>query len=362
MVSSTLGRKIIHVDMDAFYASVEQRDNPKLRGIPVAVGYADKRGVIATASYEARKFGVHSAMPSITAKKLCPQLIIVPPRFEAYRTVSRQIHAIFKDYTDLIEPVSLDEAYLDVTTNKRRIRSAWTTAQVIRDRILEETGLTASAGVSYNKFLAKAASDLRKPNGQYLILPEQGQAFIEKLAIGKFHGIGPKTTERMHKLGIETGADLKKWSLESLQEGFGKVGIWYYHIARAEDDRNVESERERKSVSAETTFQEDTTNTDQLEDSVMTLASEIGEWAEKAKEYGRTVTVKIKWADFEQSTRSRTVKERIADVQELRQVAVDLLRYVFPLKKGIRLVGVGMSNFKVTEPKPTKQTILNFED
>src|SRR5579862_1091691 len=225
-------RKIIHVDMDAFYASVEQRDDPGLRGRPVAVGHAAKRGVVAAASYEARRFGVRSAMPSTTAIWQCPELVFIPPRFEVYRRVSQQIRAIFADYTPLIEPLSLDEAYLDVTENLKGLPTAWATAREIRSRILEETGLTASAGISYNKFLAKLASDHRKPNGQFAVTPETGPAFVETLPVGRFHGIGPVTEARMHRLGIRTGADLRGQSLAFLQRHFGKSGAWYYAIAR----------------------------------------------------------------------------------------------------------------------------------
>jgi len=220
-------RKIIHVDMDAFYASVEQRDNPELRDRPVAVGHGARRGVVAAASYEARQFGVRSALPSVTALRKCPDLVFVPPRFDVYRTVSKQIHGVFAEFTDLIEPLALDEAYLDVTANRAGLETAWQTAKAIRARILEETGLTASAGVSYNKFLAKLASGQRKPNGQFAIQPHEGEAFVAALPVAKFHGVGPATAEKMHRLGIETGADLKTWSLQDLQGRFGKSGPWY---------------------------------------------------------------------------------------------------------------------------------------
>jgi DNA polymerase-4 len=359
-ITST-SRKIIHVDMDAFYASVEQRDNPILIGKPVAVGYDGKRGVVATASYEARKFGVHSALPTSTAKRLCPDLIFIAPRFMVYRDISRQIREIFVTHTDLIEPVALDEAYLDVTVSKRRIRSAWTTAQVIRDDIYKQTGLSASAGVSYNKFLAKAASDIKKPNGQFLILPEQGKAFIAKLPIEKFHGIGPATAQKMRSLGIQTGADLQKWSLTDLRQRFGKLGSWYYKVAQADDDRPVEPNRERKSTSAETTFMEDVFDKEQIEGSIQLLANDVWNWAENSKTFGRTVTVKIKWSDFEQSTRSRTLKSLIVDSQEFRQIATELIDSFFPIEKGIRLIGVGMSSFHTIETPISKQLIFNIE-
>src|ERR1700733_13983266 len=258
-------RKIIRIDMDAFYASVEQRDDPSLRDRPVAVGYAGKRGVVAAASYEARKVGVRSAMPSSTALRKCPELIFVPPRFEVYRAVSRQIQAVFADYTSLIEPLSLDEAYLDVTENLRGIPTASATAVEIRARIFEETALTASAGISYNKFLAKLASDHRKPNGQFVVTPDKGAAFVENLAVGKFHGIGPVTAEKMNRLGIQTGADLRSKSVDFLATHFGKSGPWYYAISRAEDDRPVRANRERKSSGSETTFAEDLTDASAIE-------------------------------------------------------------------------------------------------
>ncbi len=356
-----LTRKIIHVDMDAFYASVEQRDNPELRDRPIAVGYDGKRGVIATANYEARQYGVHSAVSSSIAKRLCPNLVLLSPRFDVYRSISRQVHAIFADYTDLIEPIALDEAYLDVSQNKRNISSAWTIAQVIRDRILKETGLTASAGVSYNKFLAKMASGLRKPDGQYLILPEHGEQFIEKLAITKFHGIGPVTAKKMQNLGIHTGANLKEWTIDTLQSQFGKQGLWYYQIAHGEDNRPVEPHRERKSISAETTFLDDATELGLVEEGLIKMVDEVWSWNEKTKIYGRTITVKIKWADFEQSTRSHTEQAQINSKAEFRDIALQLIRSVFPLKKGIRLVGVSMSNFTPSIPLQITQTRLDLK-
>src|ERR1700742_511772 len=252
-------RKIVHVDMDAFYASVEQRDNPALQGKPVAVGNGAHRGVVAAASYEARAFGVRSALPSLTAMRQCPDLIFVPPRFDVYRAVSQQIHAIFAEFTDFIEPLALDEAYLDVTANKAGVETAWQTARAIRARIKEQTGLNASAGVSYNKFLAKLASGQRKPNGQFAIQPHEGEAFVEALPVAKFHGVGPATAAKMHDLGIFTGGDLKAWSLNDLQARFGKSGPWYHAVARGRDARPVNPRRERKSSGSETTFEEDFT-------------------------------------------------------------------------------------------------------
>ncbi len=337
-------RKIIHVDMDAFYASVEQRDDPSLKGRPVAVGYPERRGVVAAASYEARRFGVHSALPSTTALRKCPELVFRPPRFDVYKAVSRQIHGIFADYTALIEPLSLDEAYLDVTENLRPIPTASATAKEIRARILDETGLTASAGISYNKFIAKLASDFRKPNGQYVVPPAMGEAFVEALPVTRFHGVGPVTAEKMKRLGIETGADLRRRSLEFLQRHFGKSGAWYFSIARGQDDRPVRPDRERKSSGSETTFSEDLTDPAAIEAGVLAMADDVWTWCEKTGARGRTVTVKIKWADFQQSTRGRSVGSVETRVQ-LRAAALDLVRSVFPPPKGVRLVGVTLSNF-----------------
>ena len=338
-------RKIIHVDMDAFYASVEQRDDPSLRGRPVAVGYPEKRGVVAAASYEARRFGVRSALPSTTALRQCPALIFRPPRFDVYKAVSRQIHAIFTDYTALIEPLSLDEAYLDVTENLRGIPTASATAKEIRARILDETGLTASAGISYNKFIAKLASDFRKPNGQYVVTPEMGEAFVEALPVTRFHGVGPVTAARMHGLGIQTGADLRRQSLAFLQRHFGKSGSWYFDIARARDERPVRPDRERKSSGSETTFAADLTEPGAIEAGVLAMADDVWAWCERTGARGRTVTVKIKWADFRQSTRGRSMAAPVDSRAALHEASLALIRSVFPPPKGIRLVGVTLSNF-----------------
>ena len=338
--------KIIHIDMDAFYASVEQRDEPTLKGKPVAVGYPAKRGVVAAASYEARGFGVHSAMPSTVAIRKCAELVFVPPRVDVYREVSKQIHAVFKNYTRLVEPLSLDEAYLDVTDNLKGIPTAWETAKEIRARIYDETRLTASAGISCNKFLAKLASDYRKPNGQFAIMPDQAEAFVATLPVAKFHGVGPKTTAMMRALGIETGADLRRQTLDFLQDRFGKSGSWYYNIARGWDERPVQPDRERKSLGSETTFPEDRTDPVQIEARVIAMADDVWAWCERANSRGRTVTVKIKWADFQISTRSRSMETTIQTREKLHQVALDLIRSVLPPLKGVRLVGVTLSNFR----------------
>ena len=305
-------RKIIHVDMDAFYASVEQRDDPELRGKPVAVG-GRQRGVVMAASYEARTFGVRSAMPSATAKRLCAELVFVKPRFDVYKEVSRQIREIFLDYTPLVEPLSLDEAYLDVTTNLKGMPLASDIAREIRARILERTGLTASAGISYNKFLAKLASDHRKPNGQTVIPPEKGPAFVEGLPVAKFHGVGPKTAEKMNRLGIHNGADLKAQSLEFLEQYFGKAGTYYYAIARGQDERRVVPNRPRKSVGSETTFMEDLGRPAEIEEGIASVLDDVWSYCERTGVAGRTVTVKIKYADFQIVTRSRTLAEPVVE-------------------------------------------------
>ena len=338
-------RKIIHVDMDAFYASVEQRDNPQLRGRPVAVGHGARRGVVAAASYEARAFGVRSAMPSITAMRHCAELVFVAPRFDVYRAVSRQIHGIFADYTALIEPLSLDEAYLDVTQDLRGLQTASATAKEIRARIFEETGLTASAGISYNKFLAKLASSQRKPNGQFVITPDMASDFIAALPVGRFHGIGPVTAGKMQRLGIRTGADLRAQPLAVLQDHFGKSAAWYLGIANGEDDRPVVADRQRKSSGSETTFEHDLTAPADIEAGVVAMAADVWAWCEKAGAFGRTVTVKVKFANFQQVTRSRSFPTAIAQHELLQQASVELVRTLLPTEKGIRLLGVTVSNF-----------------
>jgi DNA polymerase IV len=352
-------RKIIHLDMDAFYASVEQRDDPDLRGKPVAVGGSRERGVVMAASYEARRFGVRSAMPSTTARRLCPELLFVKPRFEIYKQVSKQIRAIFLEYTPLVEPLSLDEAYLDVTTNLKNMPLASEIAREIRARILEETGLTASAGISYNKFLAKLASDHRKPNGQFVIRPEKGPAFVEALPVGKFHGVGPATEAKMKRLGIHTGADLKAQSLDFLQRYFGKSGDYYHAIARGQDDRRVVPDRPRKSVGSETTFAQDLGRMVDIEEGVLSVLDDVWGYCERTGIAGRTVTVKIKYADFQIVTRSRTLPAPVASRAELERASVELVRTIFPLEKKVRLLGVSLSNMaeRVQPAAPPQLTL-----
>jgi len=338
-------RKIIHVDMDAFYASVEQRDNPDLRGKPVAVGGSRERGVVAAASYEARKFGVRSAMPSVTAKRQCPDLIFVKPRFEVYKAVSQQIREIFAEHTPIIEPLSLDEAYLDVTENLQGIPLARDVALAIRSKIKQVTGLNASAGISYNKFLAKLASDHRKPNGQYTITPEMGPAFVETLAVGKFHGIGPATSAKLNSLGVYTGLDMRNQSLEFMQANFGKAGSYYFWISRGIDNREVRPDRIRKSVGAENTFFTDLTEFEAMVSELQPLIDKVWRHCENKGTRGRTVTLKVKFADFELISRSRTVVAPVVRREELANVTTELLRALFPMKKPVRLLGVSVSGF-----------------
>ena len=336
-------RKIIHVDMDAFYASVEQRDNPELRGKPVAVG-GGHRGVVTAASYEARPFGVRSAMPSVTAKRRCPDLIFVKPRFDVYRAVSQQIRAIFAHYTDLIEPLSLDEAYLDVTEDRPSLGSARAIAEDIRRRIREETGLTASAGVSYCKFIAKLASDHRKPDGLCVITPEKGADFIASLPVARFHGVGPVTARKMERLGILTGADLREWSMPALQAHFGSSADWYWRICRGIDEREVRSDRPYKSVSAERTFDEDLRDPDRLAAELTRIAGYAWARVERAEVIGRTVTLKIKYGDFAIITRSKSFSSPVPDERSFAAAGQALLASLLPLSKGIRLVGLGLHN------------------
>ena len=347
-------RKIIHVDMDAFFASVEQRDNPELKDKPVAVG-GGHRGVVAAASYEARRFGVRSAMPSVTAKRRCPELIFVKPRFDAYKAVSQQIRAIFADYTDLIEPLSLDEAYLDVSEDRRRLGSARAIAEDIRRRIREETQLTASAGVSYCKFIAKLASDQKKPDGLCVITPERGPAFVATLPVARFHGVGPVTAAKMNRLGIHTGADLAEWSLPDLEAHFGSSGLWYWKIARGIDERPVRPDRPYKSVSAERTFDTDLIEPQALSAELDRVAGYAWARIERAGVAGRTVTLKAKYADFTIITRSRSFLRPVEGQAEFAAAGQALLAGLLPVPKGIRLLGLGLHNLVETgEERPVQ--------
>ncbi len=336
-------RKIIHIDMDAFFASVEQRDWPELRGKPVAVGGSWERGVVAAASYEARKFGIRSAMAAITAKRKCPDLIFVRPRFEVYRQISKQIRAIFAEYTSIIEPLSLDEAYLDVTENRKGIATATEIAEQIRARIRSETQLTASAGVSYNKFLAKLASDHHKPDGIFVITPKMGPGFVEPLDVRKFHGVGPVTARRMYHLGIFTGLDLKQRSIELLQKNFGKSGSYFYSIARAIDDRPVQGDRIRKSIGSEATFPIDLETLENMRAELLPLLDKVWRYCDGTGVQARTVTLKVKYADFRQITRSQSTPKPIPSRAFLEQICVELLTRVSPINQGVRLLGISLS-------------------
>jgi DNA polymerase IV len=350
-------RRIIHIDMDAFYASVEQRDDPALRGVPVAVGGAGARGVVAAASYEARKFGVHSAMASITARRKCPELVFVPPRFDVYKSVSQQVRAIFARYTLLIQPLSLDEAYLDVTAPLVDRGSATAIAEEIRAAIRLETGLTASAGVSYNKFLAKLASDHRKPDGLFVITPQIGPAFVAELPVGKFHGVGPVTAAKMIELGIHTGLDLRGQTRESLTAEFGKAGDYFYRLARAEDDRPVVADQRRKSLGVERTFEHDLLAWEEVAPALDPVFAKL--WAAYSRHglTARTVTVKIKYANFQLITRSRSGGEAITTRATIEQISRDLLQPLFPPARGVRLLGVTLSNFDAAVAE-NRQTTL----
>ena len=336
-------RKIIHVDMDAFYASVEQRDDPALRGRPVAVG-GQHRGVVMAASYEARKFGVRSAMPSVTAKRRCPELIFVKSHFDVYRAVSQQIRAIFFDYTDLVEPLSLDEAYLDVTEDRHGLGSARAIAEDIRRRIREECHLTASAGVSYCKFIAKLASDHRKPDGLCVIPPEKGPEFVASLPVARFHGVGPVTARKMERLGIVTGADLCDWSLPALEAQFGSSGHWYWRICRGIDEREVKPDRPYKSVSAERTFDEDLRDPDRLAAELDRISGYAWDRVTRAEVAGRTVTLKVKFGDFTIITRSKSFACPVPGEAAFAAAGQSLLAALHPLSKGIRLLGLGLHN------------------
>ena len=355
-------RKIIHIDMDAFFASIEQRDNPDYRAKPLAVGYSGARGVVAAASYEARVFGVRSAMASKIALRKCPHLIFVMPRFDVYKSVSRQIMEIFHEHTDLVEPLSLDEAFLDVTENHKNIPSATQIAQEIKQKITETLGLTASAGVSFNKFLAKIASDFNKPNGLYVVRPKDAEQFVEKLKIEKFFGVGKVTAERMHQLGIKTGGDLKLWSEEGLVANFGKAGYSYFQNARAIDDRPVESYRIRKSVSSETTFDHDMDNLEELLPELEKVAHEVIDYISRKEFKGRTVTLKIKYSDFKIITRSKTFPTSISDYETFRNAGYELLQLV-DLSPKVRLIGLGIKrNEEENGSSDDTQLLINFKD
>ena len=345
-------RKIIHVDMDAFYASVAQMDDSNLRGKPIAVGGGGKRGVVSAASYEARKFGVKSAMAGNLATKLCPELIFVRPNFERYSEISIKIRSIFYDYTDLVEPLSLDEAYLDVTKNKKGNPSASLIAKEIRERILNEVGLTASAGISINKFIAKVASDYNKPNGQKTVNPEEVLAFLEELDIRKFYGVGKVTSEKMYQLGIFTGLDLKQKSLEYLDKHFGKSGRYYYHVVRGIHNSEVKPNRTRKSLAAERTFSENLSSEVFMLEKLEHIANEVSRRMTKSRVAGKTVTLKIKYSDFTLQTRSKTLTYYISDKSIILDTAKDLL-YQEKLSNSVRLLGISLSNLN-TESKKMK--------
>ena len=344
-------RKIIHVDMDAFFASVEQLDNPELKGKPIAVGGSQARGVVAAASYEARKFGVKSAMSGILAKQKCPDLIFVKPNFSRYKEISHQIREIFYDYTDLVEPLSLDEAYLDVTENKVGNPSASLIAQEIRNRIFNELNLTASAGISINKFIAKVASDINKPNGQKTINPEEVISFLDNLPINQFYGVGKVTASKMYNLGIFTGNDLKQKSLEELANLFGKSGAHYYSIVRGIHNSEVKTDRIRKSVGAETTFFENISSEIFMIQKLEKIADELEKRLKKIDTKGKTVTLKIKYSDFTLQTRSKTIDEFIQQKKEFFPIVKELL-YQEKLKNSVRLLGISFANLN-TEKKNT---------
>lgn len=353
-------RKIIHIDMDAFYASVEQRDNPELRDKPVIVGGESDRGVVAAASYEARKFGIHSAMPTKIARQRCPDLVIVKHRFDVYTAVSKQIRNLFEEYTDLVEPLSLDEAFLDVTSNKKRIPSATLIARELKKRIKEETQLTASAGVSFNKFLAKIASDIKKPDGLYVITPEKAEQFVEELEIEKFFGIGRVTAGKMHELGIRKGADLKKWEKADLIRVFGKNGVYFYDITRAVDNRPVNPERIRKSIGTEYTFEKDLETVQDIESELYSIEEELMRRITKAGRSGRTLTLKVKFSDFQQITRSMSVPYEINNPDDLQVIWKEILKKTDFSGKRIRLLGLTVSNLEEENDVEDTQLMLDL--
>nr|WP_298792460.1 DNA polymerase IV [uncultured Allomuricauda sp.] len=352
-------RKIIHVDMDAFYASVEQHDNPELKGKPIAVGGGSKRGVVSAASYEARKFGVRSAMAGYIARKNCPELIFVKPRYDRYQEVSKQVRRIFFEYTDLVEPLSLDEAYLDVTENKKGNPSATLIAKEIRQKILDATGLTASAGISINKFIAKVASDYNKPNGQKTVNPEEVTTFLEDLDIRKFYGVGKVTAEKMYMLGIFTGKDLKQKSIEFLDEHFGKSGKYYYHVVRGIHNSQVKPHRTPKSVGAERTFSENLSSEIFMLEKLENIAIELERRLKKSKIAGKTITLKIKYSDFTLQTRSKTLQYFIADKELILETAKELL-YQSSMENSVRLLGISLANLNTEkkEEKPQDESVM----
>lgn len=354
-------RKIIHIDMDAFYASVEQRDNPNLRGKPIVVARDEERGVICAASYEARKYGIKSAMPASTARELCSELIFVAPRIEYYRTVSASIHSIFTRVTSIIEPLSLDEAYLDVTENKLNQPSAQQLAQYIRSAIKKELGLTASAGVSYNKFLAKTASDINKPDGIFVIPPSQGVAFIHSLPIEKFYGVGKVTAQKFKSFGIHNGADLAAKDKAWLVQNFGKNGVFYYGISRGLDNRPVVANRKAHSIASEQTFASDIENIRHIIGHLEQIFNDAYTRLLVSLEIPRTVVLKIKYADFSVITRSKTLPEATTDTEVLRSALIALCDPDELFAKKIRLLGVSFSNFKDTESDNPAQAIITFE-
>jgi DNA polymerase-4 len=359
MLEPSPQRKIIHIDMDAFYASVEQMDNPELRGKPIAVGGAENRGVVSAASYEARKFGVRSAISGVLAKKNCPELIFVSPRFDRYKEISKKIHKIFRDYTDLVEPLSLDEAYLDVTKNKKGNPSASLLAQEIRARIFNEVGLTASAGISVNKFVAKIASDYNKPNGQKTVNPDEVIPFLEQLPIQKFYGVGKVTAEKMFQLGIFTGLDLKSKPVEFLEKHFGKSGGFYYNVVRGVHNSEVKSNRITKSVAAEHTFDINLSSEIFMIQKLEKIAAELERRLKKHQISGKTITLKIKYSDFTQQTRSKTMPYFISDKALILETVKELL-YQEKMKDSVRLLGISLSNLN-TEIKKTIVVQLKFD-
>lgn len=355
-------RKIIHIDMDAFYASVEQRDFPEYRGKPLIVGGSPEgRGVVAAASYEVRKFGVHSAMPAAQAIRLCPHAIFVKPRFEVYREVSKQIRDIFFQFTDQVEPLSLDEAYLDVTENHINLPSATLIAQKIRRRIREKTRLTASAGVAHNKFLAKVASDLDKPDGLSVILPEDAEQFLEKLEIGEFHGVGEATETKMKSLGIHTGKDLKEWSEIDLVNEFGKTGRYYYRIVRGIDSRKVKPDRIRKSIGKERTFTEDVDDLGWIQNFLEELAGKISDSMKTKNAAGQTVTLKVRYDDFETISRSTSFSHYIDSQKDIAETAISLLDDTEAGERKVRLLGITLSNLNLNKKGHFKQLEIPFE-